>query len=70
MCLENAKLKNSTIRARRRSFHLIDVAVPVSRWHRDFAVANAATELLDFLERPIADQWLDVGDHATRLVRR
>ena len=62
-------MKNSTIRARRRSFHLIDVAVPVSRWHRDFAVADAATEVLDVLERPIADQWLDTGDHAARLIR-
>lgn len=62
-------MKKSKIRARRRSFHLIDVAVLVSRWHRDLAVPDLATEVLDVLEQPIADQWLDTGDHAARLIR-
>ena len=62
-------MTKSKIRARRRSFHLIDVAVLVSRWHRDLAVLDLATEVLDVLERPIADQWLDNGDHAARLIR-
>ena len=57
-------MKKSKIRARDRSFQLVDVAVLVSRWNRDFVVTNATTKVLYLLERPVAEHWLDAGAHA------